>query len=339
MSLTEMDIKLLLREKYSGDEWAYFENWRNHTGFTGDYERYTDAVVIGLWQKNKSIIGYEIKRSRQDFIKDVQSFEDKHKAILSIATEFYYICEWGLIQSNEVPEIAGLKWIDSKNNIITKKMAIKKLLAETIPFAIFQSFVKQSRAKIDNSLIPVSFLGKDISQIDFNSLVTKRVKEVKDHVMEREINKRVCDLNETIITKTKEHGQFIDKLKGIVGGRCWDDDNTTYENAINVVKEAKEMLEIDKTLADMKRLIESLEAWREWQQADEKIRSLIKKSGLSYRKIALEMQKKTGAYICWETLRKLAEGITSIPLTSTSIIIANFFETDIEDLYIERENK
>lgn len=70
-----------------------------------------------------------------------------------------------------------------------------------------------------------------------------------------------------------------------------------------------------------------------------KLRSLIKKSGLSYRKIALEMQKKTGAYICWETLRKLAEGITSIPLTNTSIIIANFFETDIEDLYIERENK
>jgi len=51
------------------------------------------------------------------------------------------------------------------------------------------------------------------------------------------------------------------------------------------------------------------------------------------------MQKKTGAFICWETLRKLAEGETSIPLTNTSIIIANFFETDIEDLYIERENK
>jgi len=268
-----MDIKLLLREKYAGDEWAYFENWRNHTGFTGDYERYTDAVVIGLWQKNKGIIGYEIKRSRQDFIKDVQSFEDKHKAILSIATEFYYICEWGLIQVNEVPEIAGLKWIDSKNNIITKKMAIKKLLAETIPFAIFQSFVKQSRAKIDNSLVPVSFLGKDISQIDFDSLVTKRVEETKDQVMEREINKRVCDLNETIITKTKEHGQFIDKLKNIVGGRYWDDDNTTYENAIKMVKEAKEMLEIDKTLADMKRLIDCLEVWRKWQQADEKIES------------------------------------------------------------------
>jgi len=69
-----------------------------------------------------------------------------------------------------------------------------------------------------------------------------------------------------------------------------------------------------------------------------KLRSLIKKSGLSYRKLALEMQKKTGAFICWETIRKLAEGITTIPLTDTSIIIADFFGIDIKDWYIDKED-
>lgn len=68
-----------------------------------------DAVVSRKSWANPSVIGYEIKSSRQDFLSD-----DKWGKYRDCCNEFSFVCPWKAIREHELPPEIGLYWA-SKN--------------------------------------------------------------------------------------------------------------------------------------------------------------------------------------------------------------------------------
>uniref|UniRef100_A0A6H1ZYP4 Uncharacterized protein n=1 Tax=viral metagenome TaxID=1070528 RepID=A0A6H1ZYP4_9ZZZZ len=217
--MTAFDITLLLRDKYKDKpdikgKWAYFEELRNQTGFNSR-RSYCDAVAVGLWNQNAGIIAYEIKISRSDFLSDVAQFQHKHKFILDIANEFYYICPPNLVQPNEVPDRTGLRWAQS-GRIVTKKQApVQKV--ESIPFGIFRSFCRNAGSEINSSLIPVKYLNSEMTQKDMLAIIEAEVKKQKDWCFDMNVNEKVKTLTEAVGAEKAKIDNFVAEVKGIAG--------------------------------------------------------------------------------------------------------------------------
>lgn len=87
-----------------------------HDGPTGNR-----LARIDLWAMSRSwarprIYGYEIKVSRQDFLRD-----DKWQAYLPMCTDLYFACPHGLIQPEELPSEVGLLWMPKSGTRFTTK--------------------------------------------------------------------------------------------------------------------------------------------------------------------------------------------------------------------------
>lgn len=62
-----------------------------------------DAVAIRRTWSPRTLIGYEIKTSRQDFLKD-----EKYPVYMENCNIFYFVAPKGVIKEGEIPEDAGL---------------------------------------------------------------------------------------------------------------------------------------------------------------------------------------------------------------------------------------
>ncbi len=69
--------------------------------------RRIDALVIKPSWTRPEFTGYEVKVSRQDFLGDT-----KWDAYLPYCHRFYFACPAGVIRRDEVPDPAGLVWVD-----------------------------------------------------------------------------------------------------------------------------------------------------------------------------------------------------------------------------------
>jgi len=167
-----------------------------------------DLLAVGLWHKHDKIIAHEIKIARGDFLKDLKQFKKKHGIALRISDEFYYVCPWGLIQKNEIPDVAGLMYVDKRFKIkITKPAMLRELSA--IPFHFFQGFAREFGNKVDYTKIPVKYLGKDITQDDFEAMLEKK----RDWDFERNVEVKAKEMIQE--KEEKEGGQdlFIAEVK------------------------------------------------------------------------------------------------------------------------------
>ncbi len=84
--------------------------------------RRLDAWVLKRTWSPLTTIGYEIKVSRSDFLRD-----DKWPAYLKACNQLYFVCPNGLIQPEELPDTVGLMWV-SKNGtrLYTKRKAPRR---------------------------------------------------------------------------------------------------------------------------------------------------------------------------------------------------------------------
>jgi hypothetical protein len=83
--------------------------------------RRLDAWVLRRTWSPITMIGYEIKESRADFLRD-----EKWPDYLPLCHQFYFACPSGLIQPDELPKGVGLVWA-SKNGkrLFNKKRALR----------------------------------------------------------------------------------------------------------------------------------------------------------------------------------------------------------------------
>ncbi len=101
-----------------------------------------DAVAIPRSYSHPRFIGYEVKVSRSDWLRD-----DKWHAYTDFCHEFYIACPSGLIQHEEVPEGVGLAWVTPGSLHVTRKR--KALYRKIEPDAMFLLYVVYSRLESD----------------------------------------------------------------------------------------------------------------------------------------------------------------------------------------------
>jgi hypothetical protein len=95
--VTERDITLALKEKHYKDIFAQ----QVKMGMAGS--KIMDAVAIKPTWSPITLIGYEIKTSRADFLND-----QKYPHYMKTCTLFSFVAPRGVVQKDEIPKDAGL---------------------------------------------------------------------------------------------------------------------------------------------------------------------------------------------------------------------------------------
>lgn len=109
-------ISNLLAEKHSQD--VFISECKNGETWGARDLVKLDAWVLVRTYSPLTMIGYEIKCSRQDFEND-----QKWVNYLDLCHLFYFVCPAGLIRSIDIPSRVGLIWVSSTGKLHTKKKA------------------------------------------------------------------------------------------------------------------------------------------------------------------------------------------------------------------------
>lgn len=104
-----------------------------------------DGVAISRSWAHPRFVGYEVKVSRSDWLRD-----DKWHAYTEFCHEFYIACPSGLIQPEEVPQDVGLAWVSPDTLHVTRKR--KAVFQKIEPDAWFLMYLIYS--KLDSDRYP-----------------------------------------------------------------------------------------------------------------------------------------------------------------------------------------
>lgn len=172
-------ISEALRNRHSGESWAYFNELRTRTGYSG-HIGYLDAYAVGLWNDNRSFISYEIKISRADFKSDIDSFNKKQEAAIRNSTQFYYACPQGLISPNEIPEICGLMEINAGGPRVVKVAPIRELKDGCLDIEFNRSLMRAMSGKFSPKSNLWKYAGKEMTEAEILDLSKIKYQERQD---------------------------------------------------------------------------------------------------------------------------------------------------------------
>lgn len=130
------EILVLLANRHSDD--VFVAECKD--GPTGGHAQIDGWAMKKSWA-HPAVTGYEIKVSRQDFLRD-----DKWPSYLPMCNSLYFVCPSGLIQVEEMPGDVGLMWVaKTGSRLYTKKKAAWRDVQ--IPESVFR-YILMSRAVI-----------------------------------------------------------------------------------------------------------------------------------------------------------------------------------------------
>ena len=137
-SIKSEDVAALLRVKHADDIFVP----ECKTGPSqGHYHSRLDAWAMKRSWAHPLVIGYEIKVTRSDFLRD-----EKWRSYLPFCNQFSFVCPAGLIRVDEVGEDAGLIWVSlTGTRLYTKKKAPFRDVE--IPDSIYK-YILMSRTRI-----------------------------------------------------------------------------------------------------------------------------------------------------------------------------------------------
>lgn len=101
--MTEGELLLLLRERYSAPEYALIAGVRNQTGFSSGRLRVADAVAMSLYpSRGLYFHGFEIKSNRGDWLKELRDPE-KANSIGRLCNYWWVVAEADVVKKEELP--------------------------------------------------------------------------------------------------------------------------------------------------------------------------------------------------------------------------------------------
>ncbi len=259
--ISTSQILSLLADKHSKD--CFVPECKN-----GETWGARDLLKIDAWVLRRSyspltILGYEIKTSRQDFEQD-----QKWTGYLDLCHELYFACPAGLIRATDLPSRVGIVWA-SKDKLHTKHKAervepdIKKLNALLI-------YLLMSRCKIVANMNEIydsppkdkiqqirEFLEGENSKKELAYFVRGHIRELATA-----LGKKEADLSyrENYVKQFEQH---LTRL-----GITWDStsnnwhDNQMVDNAIGQLKQSldvwtlRNMKETARKMTDIADLLE-----------------------------------------------------------------------------------
>lgn len=137
--MTEADITKALSE-YVGDQVFFMPQVKTGPTWTNHNLKIVDAITVKRSWTNPCISIYEIKTSRQDFIKD-----EKWPGYLEFCHRFYFVAPKGIIQKDELTRGVGLVTVNERLKAHTVKAAAFRHL-ESLPHELFY-YIILSRLK------------------------------------------------------------------------------------------------------------------------------------------------------------------------------------------------
>lgn len=199
--MTASEIIELLSQKHLDD--VFIPECKNGETRGSNYCR-MDAWVMKKSWAHPLVMGYEIKVSRGDFLQD-----NKWTKYLGLCNEFYFVCPWGLIDKSELPEEAGLIYVNQKaTGSTTKKKAPNRTVK--IPESIFR-YILMSRIKIikeKNEISKKDFWKSWLSEKDNNKKFSRLISNgIKNIVLEK------CQALIKEISEVKEENQQLQNVK------------------------------------------------------------------------------------------------------------------------------
>lgn len=109
-------IEEALRQKYPSPAWVYMPELRcgpaanaHNDKESIDNRRRMDGFAMSMHpNKNLKRIGFEIKVTRMDFLREMNGDSEKRMPAMSLTNEFYYVVPKGMVKVDEIPKDCGL---------------------------------------------------------------------------------------------------------------------------------------------------------------------------------------------------------------------------------------
>ena len=138
-----------LKNKYDdkGYSHAFLEQVGNATGW--DCNRHADAIVVSLWKsRGLEIIGFEIKVSRSDWLKELRSPE-KADTIAKYCHRWYLVVgDKDIVQFGELPMTWGLLVPHTKKTLKEVKPAVINENPEPVDMKFLCAILRQAQSQI-----------------------------------------------------------------------------------------------------------------------------------------------------------------------------------------------
>jgi len=119
------EIIYALKNKYSPEvgEWAFLEQVGK--SISDSYNTWADAIVVGMWKsRGHEIIGFEVKTSRQDWLREKRK-PSKADGVGKFCHRFYLVVgDESIVKEGELPMNWGLMVPHTKNSLRIKKEAV-----------------------------------------------------------------------------------------------------------------------------------------------------------------------------------------------------------------------
>ena len=138
-----------LRKKYddNGFSYAFLEQVANATG--AKCNRHADALAVQLWEsRGLEITGFEVKVSRQDWLKELKS-PDKAEPIAQYCHSWYLaVGDADIVQFGELPMNWGLMVPHTKDSLKIVKPAIKNLNPKPVDLSFLCAVLRQAQTQV-----------------------------------------------------------------------------------------------------------------------------------------------------------------------------------------------
>jgi len=256
--ITSSQILSLLESKHSKD--VFVPECKN-----GETWGARDLLKLDAWVLRRSyspltIIGYEIKTSRQDFEDD-----QKWTKYLDLCHEFYFACPAGLIRATDLPSRVGIIWA-SKDKLHTKHKS-EHIEPNREKLSRLLIYILMSRCKIvanmneiytepprDNLILLKEATEKARDRKELAYFVKGHIRELSETLQKKESDLRYRE------NYVKDFEQRLAKL-----GITWDSansnwaDNMRINQEIDKLKKTIDLRTLRKMSDNCKSLIEIVE--------------------------------------------------------------------------------
>jgi hypothetical protein len=191
-SLLTQRIKVLLARRHAGHpgrpDWSVFFELRDGTGFRSSGQQ-MDVFAMHTWpSKGFHRVGYEIKVSRADFLREMRAPEKRAWA-MSITHEFWFVAPPKVIEAAEVPVDCGLMLVTGDGDGLRTLKVAPQRDASDLDMSGVAAIVR--KAAEDGPLRTTRWkrAGREITDDDLAAIIA----EQRTSVEEREFEKRVAE--------------------------------------------------------------------------------------------------------------------------------------------------
>jgi hypothetical protein len=245
-------VRIALRARHAGDEWAYFEEVPDGTGSAS--RRRADGLAMNMWpSRGLELHGFEIKVDRTDW-KNEASNPEKAEALGRFCDRWWLVIDdLKIIQDIDVPGPWGVLLLEG-GKLKTHREA-SKLEPQPITKSMVASILRRASEQLKEC----------VPKADFEAEVWKRMEAQRNHLaassLPEQQAKRLADL--------EAWGLEIHRMTGVVPGAKWSLGNLERVMKLMPFKDAEDRIdqqadtierEVKSMVKEMRRLAVGLRA-------------------------------------------------------------------------------